>query len=124
MDEILLKLETKFHPLHELDFKYVNEISLVNRKNIRILSYNIFLRPPPIKNNEDDYKNERLANFIHCLEDYDVVCLQEMFGSYNFRKQNIIKLAKKCGFFFVSEPPLPSFFSSYMVDGGLLILSR
>lgn len=26
-------------------------------KKIKLLTYNIFLRPPPIKTNEDDYKN-------------------------------------------------------------------
>jgi len=26
---------------------------------VRIWSYNVFLRPPPIKNNHDDYKSER-----------------------------------------------------------------
>ena len=68
MDEILDKFETKFHPLQELDPKYSEKIKFVKRENIRILCYNIFLRPPPIKNNENDFKNERLADFIHCLD--------------------------------------------------------
>lgn len=26
---------------------------------VRLWSYNVFLRPPPIKNNNDDYKTQR-----------------------------------------------------------------
>lgn len=26
-------------------------------KNIKLLTYNVFLRPPPIKTNDDDFKN-------------------------------------------------------------------
>jgi hypothetical protein len=31
---------------------------------VRVLTYNIYLRPPPIKENEDDYKNERMNVFL------------------------------------------------------------
>ena len=126
MDEILDKFETKFHPLQELDFEHAeaDKLKLLNRSNIKLLNYNIFLRPPPVKNNESDYKNERLADFIKQLENFDIVCLQEMFGSFNSRKHKIIKFAHKCGYFFSATPAAPSFFSPCIVDGGLLILSR
>jgi hypothetical protein len=124
MDEILIKFDMKYHPLQDLDFQYVKELNFVNRSTIRLLSYNVFLRPPPVKNNEDDYKNERLADIIHRLDEYDIVCLQEMFGSFSLRKQTLIKFAKQLGFFFIVEPPSPSFYSSYLIDAGLLILSR
>lgn len=124
MEDILSNFETYFHPLQDIQESYAKDILFVPRQHINLLSYNIFLRPPPVKNNEDDYKNERLADFIHKMKDYDIICLQEMFGSFNLRKQNLIKIAHKLGFFFHAEPPAPSFFSSFVVDGGLLILSR
>ena len=31
---------------------------------IRFMTYNLFLRPPPVKNNKDDYKNERCKAFL------------------------------------------------------------
>lgn len=36
----------------------------LERKCINLLSYNIFLRPPLIKNNEDDHKEPRMLDFI------------------------------------------------------------
>jgi hypothetical protein len=40
-----------------------------------ILTYNLFLRPPPIKNNKDDYKNERLDLFCsEILDKFDIIC--------------------------------------------------
>lgn len=91
---------------------------------MRILTYNIFLRPPPIKNNADDYKNERLEDFCKVINDFDIICLQEMFGTYNSRKQYLIQQASKCGFFFYTDTLTPSMFSKHMIDAGLLILSR
>jgi hypothetical protein len=37
-----------------------------NEKNlkVKILTYNFYLRPPPVKENEDDYKNERMMVFL------------------------------------------------------------
>jgi hypothetical protein len=33
-------------------------------KTIKLLTFNLFLRPPPIKTNDDDFKNERLNDFL------------------------------------------------------------
>jgi endonuclease/exonuclease/phosphatase family metal-dependent hydrolase len=124
MDEFLSHFEMYFHPLMELNQKHILEEKMLPRKTIKVLTYNIFLRPPPVKNNENDWKDERLADFIKLLDCYDVICLQEMFGSFNSRKQELIKYANKSGLFFYVDSPSPSFFSKFLVDGGLLILSR
>lgn len=35
----------------------------------------MFIRPPPVKNNEDDYKDERLTAFISKeMENFDIIC--------------------------------------------------
>ncbi|EAR86064.2 endonuclease/exonuclease/phosphatase family protein (macronuclear) [Tetrahymena thermophila SB210] len=93
-------------------------------RSVRVLTYNIFLRPPPIKNNKDDYKNERTKLFLNSISDFDIVCLQELFGFLNQRKHKIIFNAMKQGFFYHATSPSPSFFSSYLVDGGLVTISR
>ncbi|KAL4486458.1 hypothetical protein ABPG72_018412 [Tetrahymena utriculariae] len=93
-------------------------------RSVRILTYNIFLRPPPIKNNKDDYKNERTKLFLNAISDFDIVCLQELFGFLNQRKHKIIFNAMKQGYFYHATSPSPSFFSSYLVDGGLVTISR
>jgi hypothetical protein len=55
---------------------------------------------------------------------FDFLCLQEVFGFLNRRKHKLIYNSMKQGFFHHAESPNPSFFSSYLVDGGLLTLSR
>jgi hypothetical protein len=32
------------------------------------------MRPPGVKNNEDDFKNERLKDLIDRIENYDIIC--------------------------------------------------
>lgn len=116
-----------YHSLCELKHEEVRQNSnerILTRKNIKLLTYNIFLRPPPVKNNENDWKDERLEDFCKLLHNFDIICLQEMFGMFNSRKQSLIRAATKAGFFFYVDTSSPSFVSKYMVDGGLVILSR
>lgn len=124
MDEFLNHLNMFFHPYMEIQKQHIQEEKILLRNHIKILTYNIFIRPPLIKNNENDWKDERLADFIPLLEDFDIICLQEMFGNFSSRKQELIKYANKSGLFFFVDSPSPSFFSKCVTDGGLLILSR
>ena len=55
-------------------------------KNIKLLTYNVFLRPPPIKTNEDDFKHQRLNDILDEIAQFDIVCFQEMFQTASFRK--------------------------------------
>lgn len=118
---------TWYHPLCEINENAILKNSkdkILPRKTIKLLTLNIFLRPPPVKNNEDDWKDERLEEFCKIIHDFDIICLQEMFGSFNSRKQKLFRAATKSGFFFFIDTISPSFVSKYMVDGGLVILSR
>jgi len=91
---------------------------------INILSYNIFIRPPFVSNNGEDYKDERLKEFLKLSYSYDIICLQEMFGSYSNRRSDFIEQARKLGFNYHAKSPRPQVFSSLFIDAGLLILSR
>lgn len=124
MDDLMNNIQMRFHPLMDLDTTFVKQEQMLNRNNIKLLTYNIFIRPPLIKNNENDWKDERLIDFIKQLDKFDVICLQEMFGTFSTRRQQLIKYANKSGLFFYVDVPAPSFFSKSLVDGGLLILSR
>ena len=57
------------------------------------------LRPPMVKNNADDYKNERLNDFIDQIDSFDIICLQEVFNYCTNRKKKLIKDAFKKGYF-------------------------
>jgi hypothetical protein len=124
MDEFLNTLDMFFHPALNINKKYLHEEKIIQREHLKILTYNIFIRPPPVKTNENDWKDERISDFIKYLQYYDIICLQELFGSISNRKQELIKYANKSGLFFFVDAPSPSFFSKFLSDGGLLILSR
>jgi len=124
MDEISKKIVMNFHPLMEIRKENITDQKILHRKNIKVLTYNIFLRPPPVKNNESDWKDARVVEFSKIINDFDIILLQEMFGGFTSRKQEIIKLANLSGLFYFTDSPSPSFFSKCIVDGGLLTLSR
>ena len=94
------------------------------RKSIRLLTYNIFCRPPPINSNQGDYKDARINDFINRLQYFDIICFQELFTTLNDRKHKMICEGAKKGlkYYLYSKPP--SIFSKYPVDSGLLILSK
>jgi endonuclease/exonuclease/phosphatase family metal-dependent hydrolase len=117
---------TFYHPLCNLNLDNLKDKEcLLNRKDneIKILTYNIFLRPI-VKNNENDWKDERLDDFLTQIKNYDIICLQEIFGAFNSLKQDLLRAATISGFFFYVETSVPSFLSTNLIDAGLIILSR
>ena len=87
------------------------------------------MRPPPKQENYSDYKNERTELFgKEHLQDYDIVCFQELFNLLNNRKQRMIEHGKKAGFAYHALSPNPTLGWSESVYtltcGGLLTLSR
>lgn len=114
---------------HRLSISFSNQqlamtSNLQTEGTVRILTQNMFMRPPLIKNNENDWKNERLDYFIdHILPQYDVICLQEMFEFASSRRSRLLAAARKQGFeyYVASERQLVW---NLAIDGGLLIMSR
>ena len=107
--------------------KNKNEINLINildKNSVRLLTYNIFCRPPPINSNNGDYKDSRLKDFLEQLQYFDIICFQEIFTTLNDRKHRMIREGAKAGLKYYLSSKVPSFFSKYLVDSGLLILSR
>lgn len=94
------------------------------RQCIKLLTYNMFMRPPPVKTNASDFKDARLDEFVKKLDDFDIICHQEVFSTLNTRKQRLITYAKKAGLTYHAVNDPPGLFSGYATDGGLLILSR
>ncbi|CEG64357.1 hypothetical protein RMATCC62417_01341 [Rhizopus microsporus] len=90
----------------------------------RFLTLNIFMRPPLIRNNWSDYKDDRLAyieKFI--LPHYDIVTFQESFAFASRRKDRLIIEARRMGFNYHVESPR-KYPWDFGIDGGLLLLSR
>jgi len=97
-------------------------------RSIRILSYNVFLRPfyvtDEITSEEDDFKDQRLDVFLTLLDDFDVLALQEVWNvCAPQRFQKLIGQAEARGFkhwFRSGCFPL----RTKPTDGMLLVLSR
>ncbi|KAL7717785.1 sphingomyelin phosphodiesterase [Entamoeba marina] len=99
--------------------------SLLNNQTLNLLTYNLYIRPPFITARGNDYKKDRLKDFLNNkIEDYDVICLQEVFGSFSSKRKEFIKKAKKFGFMYECHLHRPKSFPLFPVDGGCVILSR
>jgi len=120
--EYIEKKNLKLHPLVVENTKEAEKF-LLPRNFIKLLTYNIFERPL-VKNNESDWKEERIEEFKQFFDQYDIICFQEMFSSLNIRRDEMLKNASNAGLFFYSEVLPPQFFAKCIVDGGLLTVSR
>ena len=93
-------------------------------KSLKVLTYNIYMRPPGINTHGDDFKDERLDEFAERIDEYDVICLQEMFGAFSSRRARLIARAHELGFKYVVTSPAVDLMSGFLVDGGCCILSK
>jgi endonuclease/exonuclease/phosphatase family metal-dependent hydrolase len=93
--------------------------------SIKILTLNLFLRPPGIHTNKSDYKDLRVLYFLkHFSKEYDIICLQEVFSTLNRRRRHIKQVGKSQGFLYTHEGPNCKIILGELTDGGLLILSK
>ncbi|RKP34845.1 Endonuclease/exonuclease/phosphatase [Dimargaris cristalligena] len=93
-------------------------------QSIRILTINLFIRPPGIKTNASDFKDARVQYVIdHVLPNYDVVCFQELFAFGSDRRARIIQAARQLGYTHWYGSREQSLWN-LAIDGGLLTISR
>ncbi|KAI8928394.1 Endonuclease/exonuclease/phosphatase [Entophlyctis helioformis] len=93
-------------------------------QTVRLLTYNIFMRPPGIHSGAGDWKTERMHQFASTqLAHFDVVALQECFAFGSSRRTELVRLAAAAGLAHHAACPVPGWVSG-RVDGGLLVLSR
>eukprot|EP00002_Diphylleia_rotans_P008301 TRINITY_DN18065_c0_g1_i1.p1 TRINITY_DN18065_c0_g1~~TRINITY_DN18065_c0_g1_i1.p1 ORF type:complete len:342 (-),score=84.06 TRINITY_DN18065_c0_g1_i1:172-1197(-) len=123
---------------------------------LSVASYNVFLRPPlihsyrtifgiPLLFQRPDEKWQRLEGIKDAIAEYDIVGLQELFGSFSQRRKCLLETCSEKGLIYhhvSSQPPTPSLgaFWTYLrmltsmstweepkpalIDGGLAILSK
>jgi endonuclease/exonuclease/phosphatase family metal-dependent hydrolase len=75
-----------------------------------------------VKTNESDYKDERLKELGTELARFDIIGMQEMFGSFSSRREKLIELLSTNGFTHFIHAPKPPI--GVFVDGGLVIASK
>ncbi|KAJ1507999.1 Sphingomyelin phosphodiesterase 2, neutral membrane (Neutral sphingomyelinase), partial [Coelomomyces lativittatus] len=97
----------------------------LNTIPFKVLTYNLFLRPPPISQSQGDFKWERLALFIDTvLPNFDLICLQESFTSFSSRVNTLFTHARDLGFQTCCLGPQSCWYKFQLVDSGLVILSK
>ncbi|KAF6002508.1 hypothetical protein F1559_003452 [Cyanidiococcus yangmingshanensis] len=104
--------------------------AVVARRSVRLLSYNVFVRPPGVSARGNDFKDERLGRLLAymVLSDLDVVALQELFRFGSPRQQAFCRVARRLGGYRYSAalpyPPRGRSSPPRVLDGGVTILSR
>ena len=96
----------------------------IPNKTLRILSYNVFLRPPLISHEHSDFKVERTKLICKKFQDFDIILLQEVHSCLNFRCNDLIKEAQQYGIYYYYFTQGPSILSKHISNNALLILSR
>jgi endonuclease/exonuclease/phosphatase family metal-dependent hydrolase len=91
---------------------------------IKVLTYNVFLRPYGIKSNQSDHKDLRLNFIVDMINEYQIVCLQEVFDNFTHRRNALLEKAFEIGFKYFARCDPPKIFEPTLIDGGVLILSK
>ena len=109
---------------HIEEFKTVNCQKLSRPRHLRVLTLNVFLRPPVISHGHSDFKNERASLITSIFPYFDIILLQEVHTCLNFRCNTLITEARRHGLLYHYCNYGPAILSRYLSNNGLLILSR
>ncbi|TMW67180.1 hypothetical protein Poli38472_012296 [Pythium oligandrum] len=97
------------------------------RERIAVLSVNMFIRPEGIHSGKwfgsGDHKDLRTSLLLRKIRDFDIVILQEMF-EVGIRQRHFVRAAYDLGFKYHAGSVWPRLTDRFLIDGGLLILSR
>lgn len=91
-------------------------------ENIKILTYNTYIRPPGITARGNDYKRERLNQLSTKINEFDIIAFQELFGSLSSKRKDF--LTKLTNFNHVYLKKDCFLLNGHLIDGGLCILSK
>ena len=92
--------------------------------NLRVLTYNTFLRPYGINTNKSDYKKDRLVDMVEEFKKYDVISLNEAFDTFTHRQHELCVRLDKAGFKYMVSSPKPGLCETKLIDGGVIIFSK
>ena len=92
--------------------------------NLRILTFNTFLRPYLINTNGNDYKQKRLHDIVNAVKDFDIIAIQEAFDTFTHRQHEFICAMHSEGFTHVASSDKPGLCESKLIDGGIVVFSK
>jgi sphingomyelin phosphodiesterase len=112
-------------------FRYVHEHRTTSRTDVparparlRLLQYNVFWRPWFGHIGREEYLAERMADTAAAIKDYDVVCIEEAWQAGSDLVASFITLCRTNGFKYVLTGLCPKLLSIFVIDAGLLVLSK
>jgi len=113
-----------FYRLQNKEHFTSKHLSPPKNGRLRVLTLNVFLRPPMVSHLHNDFKDERTQLITTIFPYFDIILLQEVHTCLNFRCNHIITEAAKQGLHYHYCNYGPSILSRYLSNNGLLILSR
>jgi endonuclease/exonuclease/phosphatase family metal-dependent hydrolase len=91
---------------------------------IRLLQYNVFWRPWFGHIGREEYLTERMRDTAAAIKDYDIVCIDEAWQAGSDLVASFIILCRANGFKYILTGLRPKFLSIFILDAGILVLSK
>lgn len=101
--------------------------TIQNNKKIKFMSFNFYLRCFIACDDyiNKDCKYERFNQFIdNYLDEYNIICFQEVYGTLSLYCNKLLKRAKQKGFHWYVVPESPKLNEFKFMDSGLLTISK
>lgn len=97
---------------------------MTERFRCNLLTYNLFIRPPGINNNGNDFKDERLRILSLHLDEFHVLAFQELFGEFSSRRRLFLNRIGREGFQFTNFQNHLPFRGMHLIGSGLATASK
>ena len=112
-------------PKQKTETELKKEAQRAGKTKISLLNYNLFLRPPLIKTKiSKDYRRLRFECIANRISPYHILNFQEIFGTLTRKRGQMISIGHQNGYKYMSVPSKKPLFSKYIMDSGLLTLSK
>ena len=92
-----------FHTLNKLKTDKINpeKEQILERREIKFLSFNINIQKSKISFKQEDKSKERINEFIKYLNDYDIICFQNFSPGSSLNQYDLINEAVKLVLFMI-----------------------
>ena len=104
--------------------KSILTFSRTELSQINVLQLNTFLRPKLIHIGRQEYLEERSLMLSQALNGFDICAFNEAFQFGSSIVDRFIEMVQQNGFHFIVSSKNPGFFSRFILDSGLLIISK
>lgn len=105
-------------------YEYSKEDLPEKKDTIKMIHYNCFWRPWLLHIGTIEYVRERMRLVSERLDEFDVICLNESFHFGSNVIKEFVERMQQRGFKYVVTAKRVPFFSMWVVDSGVMILSK